>query len=176
MQGPSQYSSRELYWRQLIQLKTDSVYVRLYRDNRHKWVSGLGILRAIASSGGIAAWAIWRQYAFVWALIIAASQVADALREVFPFTRQYRAAGEYMLALDRLLIDAEMEWVKVFKGDYPDDDVLDRRRVLMTLQVEAQRKSFPNGLPPRNHTLQRVAEREAAAYLSGMYVEDRSND
>jgi hypothetical protein len=169
MQSPNQQSPRELYWRQLVQLKADSIYIRLYRDNRSKWVSGLGVLKAVASSGSIAAWVVWREYAFIWALIIAASQVADALKNVFPFSRQYHAAGEYMLALDRLLIDAEMEWAKVFKGDYPEDEVLDRRRALMTLQLEAQRKSFPNGLPPRSQFLQEVAEQEAATYLLNMY-------
>ncbi|HWE07139.1 MAG TPA: hypothetical protein VG274_10545 [Rhizomicrobium sp.] len=176
MQSPRQQSARELYWRQLAQLKADNVYIRLYRDDRSGWVSRLGILRAVASSGSIAAWAIWREYAFVWALVIAASQVADVLKDVFPFARQYQAAGEYMLTLDRLLIDAEMEWSKVFRGDYPEDDILDRRRVLMTLQLEAQRKSFPSGLPPRNQGLWEVAEGEAAAYLSKMYSTGERDD
>lgn len=74
-----------------------------------------------------------------------------------------------MLALDRLLIDAEREWAKVFKGDYPEDEILQRRRVRMTLQLEAQRKSFPSGLPPRSHSLREVAERDAAN-LSEMYA------
>jgi hypothetical protein len=76
---PNRERAREVYWRQLIHLKTDSVYTRLYRDNRATWVTRLGILKAVASSGGIGLWVIWKEYAFVWATIIAASQVADAL-------------------------------------------------------------------------------------------------
>jgi hypothetical protein len=161
--------ARELYWRQLAQLKADSIYMRLYRDNRARWVSGLGILKAVASSGSIALWAIWREYAFVWASIIAASQVADALKDVFPFTRQHKAASEHMLALDRLLIDAELEWTTVFSGNYPDDEVLNRRRALMMLEHEAIRKNFPDGLPRQNEVLREMAEREAAHYLSETY-------
>ena len=140
--APSTQRARELYWRQLTQLKTDSVYLRLYRDDRAKWVTRLGILKAVASSGGIAAWVIWKEYAFVWAAIIAASQVADALKEVFPFSRQHKAASEHMLTLDRLLIDAQLEWENVFSGHYPDDEIMNRRHKLMTLQHEAERRNF----------------------------------
>jgi hypothetical protein len=169
---PNPERARELYWRQLIYLKTDSVYMRLYRDNRAKWVTRLGILKAVASSGGIGLWVIWKEYAFVWATIIAASQVADALKDEFPFIRQHRAASEHMLFLDRLLIDAELEWQSVFTGRYTDDEVLNRWHKLRMLQHEAERKNFPTGTPPRNEALQEMAEREAADYLRAMYHTD----
>ncbi len=126
-------------------------------------------MKGVASSGGIGLWVIWREYTFVWASIIAASQVADALKDVFPFSRQHKASGEYMLALDRLLIDAELEWTKVFAGDYPDDEVLNRRHALMMLQHEAIRRNFPDGLPRQNDILREMAEREAADYLAKTY-------
>ncbi len=165
--GPQR--ARELYWRQLTQLKADSVYMRLYRDDRARWVRGLGVLKAVASSGGIALWVIWREYAFVWASIIAASQVADALKDVFPVSRQHKATSEHMLTLDRLLIDAELEWTRVGAGNYPDDEVNSRRHALMTLKHEAVRKDFPDGLPPQNATLREMAEQEAADYLLKTY-------
>jgi hypothetical protein len=126
-------------------------------------------LKAVASSGGIALWVIWREYAFVWASIIAASQVADALKDVFPFSRQHKATSEYMLTLDRLLIDAELEWTRVGAGNYPDDEVINRRHALMTLQHEALRKDFPDGLPPQNAALREMADLEAADYLLRTY-------
>jgi hypothetical protein len=173
--NPNPQRARELYWRQLTHLKTDSVYIRLYRDNRAKWVTRLGILKAVASSGGIGLWVIWKEYAFVWATIIAASQVADALNEELPFSRQHRTASEHMLFLDRLLIDTELEWESVFTGRYADDDILNRQHKLRMLQHEAERKNFPAGLPPRNEALQGMAEREAADYLRAMYHTDGSD-
>jgi hypothetical protein len=161
--------ARELYWRQLTQLKTESIYIRLYRDDRAKWVTRLGILKAVASSGGIAAWVIWKEYAFVWASIIAASQVADALKEVFPFSRQHKAASEHMLALDRLLIDSQLEWENVFSGHYPNDEIMNRRHKLMMLQHEAERRNFPDGLPSRNEALWITAQQEARVYLTSTY-------
>jgi hypothetical protein len=34
---------------------------------------------------------LWKQYAIVWGSIIAASQVTDALKDVFPFTKKHKA-------------------------------------------------------------------------------------
>lgn len=67
--------------------------------------TGLGALKAIASCMGIAAWAVWREYAFVWGVVIAASQVADALKDVFPFAKKHKAACEHGMSLERLFID-----------------------------------------------------------------------
>jgi hypothetical protein len=85
--GISPHRQQQLYWAQMVELKVAACYIRRYRDHLGKRVTALGTLRAVASSTSIAAWALWREYAFVWGVIIAASQVADALREVFPFTK-----------------------------------------------------------------------------------------
>jgi hypothetical protein len=83
------HRQQQLYWNQMIELKVAFGYIRRYRDARGRWVTGLGALKAIASSVGIAAWVIWKQYAFFWGAIIAASQLADALKDVLPFTGQH---------------------------------------------------------------------------------------
>ena len=72
------HRQQQLYWAQMVELKVAAAYIRRYRDYLGKRVTWLGTLRAIASSASIAAWALWKEQAFVWAAIIAASQVADA--------------------------------------------------------------------------------------------------
>jgi hypothetical protein len=97
MSEDATHRQQQLYWAQMIELKVASAYIRRYREYLGKWVTSLGVLRAIASSGGIAAWALWRQYAFVWATVIAASQVTDALRDVFPFIKKHKAASVHTI-------------------------------------------------------------------------------
>ncbi len=83
----------------MVEIKVAASYMRRDRDDLGVWVTRLGTLKAIASSGGIAAWVIWKEYAFLWAAIIAASQVADALRDVFPFAKTHKAAANTRLLL-----------------------------------------------------------------------------
>jgi hypothetical protein len=85
---------QRLYWNQLVELKVASVYIRLHRNRLARYDTLISTIRAVASSGGIAGWAIWHQFAFVWAVIIALSQVVDALKDVFPFSKRLKAAAD----------------------------------------------------------------------------------
>ena len=142
--------------------------MRLHRDSLAKWVTRLDVLKAIASSGGIAGWVIWRDYAFIWAAIIAAAQVADALKDVFPFSRLHKAASEHTSILNGLFIDAQLEWENIFSGRYNNDETIKRRHKLMKLQLEAERKNFPSGIAVKPAFVA-LAEREARDYLSATY-------
>jgi len=68
----------------MIELKVAVGYIRRRRDDLNKKVTAFGTLKAITSSGGVAAWAIWKEYSFLWGAIIAASQLADALKDESP--------------------------------------------------------------------------------------------
>ena len=151
-----------------MELKVASAYIRRYRDYLDHWVTGLGTLRAIASSGSIAAWALWREHAFVWAAIIATSQVADALRDVFPFIKRHKAASAHTLVLGSMFIDAQLEWENIFSGRYSDDQIMTRRHKLMKLQHDAERNNFPDGLAAREAPFAE-AQREAEEYFRNTY-------
>jgi hypothetical protein len=81
--------------------------------------------------------------------IIGASQVADALKGVFPFTKKHKAASGHTLTLGGIFIDAQLEWENIFSGLYTDDQIMNRRHKLMKLQHDAERTSFPEGLATR---------------------------
>jgi len=134
---PDLHRQQKLYWDQMFEVKVAASYIRLYRDSLDKWVTGLGAIKAIASSAGIAAWVIWKQYAFVWAAIIAASQVAVALKDVFTFAKKHKAASEHALVLAGLFIDVQLEWENIYSGRYSDEEIMKRLHQLRKLQFEA---------------------------------------
>src|SRR3984893_19524878 len=118
---PNPHRQQQLYWAQRGKLKVAACYIRHYRDNLGKRVTALGTVRAIASSGSIAAWALWKEHAFVWGAIIAASQVADALREVFPFNKKHKAASAHTITLGSIFIGAQVAGKSVFSVLYAHD-------------------------------------------------------
>ena len=152
----------------MVELRIATAYVRRYRDHLGKWTTGLGTVKAVASSGGIAAWAIWKEHAFVWGLIIAGSQVADALKDVFPFTKKQKAASEHKITLNSLFIDAQLEWESIFGGRYTDEEIAQRRHKLMKLQFDAEAKGFPDGLDVKQGLFD-LAQKEAQDYFRTTY-------
>jgi len=42
------HTQQQLYWQEIIKLKVASLYICRYRDHLGRWVTGLGVLKAIA--------------------------------------------------------------------------------------------------------------------------------
>jgi hypothetical protein len=124
------HRQQQLYWNQMIELKIAAAYIRRYRDDRGAWVKRLGILKAVASSSSIAGWLVWKDYAVVWAVIIGASQLADALKDVFPVNKIHKAASEHAVVLGSMFIDAQLEWESIFSGRYTDEQITKQRHKL----------------------------------------------
>lgn len=155
----------EQYWNEMVHLKAYAAYIALYRDSMGKWVTALSLLKALASSTGIAAWAIWQRYAFIWGGIIAASQLADALKDVFPFTKKFKAASDLCRTLDSLFIDTQLEWENVQSAHYSPDEIMKRLYRLRKLQLDAEQKNFPDGLAQKD-ALRDKAQHAAELYFS----------
>jgi len=158
------HRQQELYWRQLVELRVAANYVRLYRDDQASWINRVGIFRAIATSSTIAGWVIWKDYAFVWAIVLAISQLADATKDYLPNAKRQRAASELTVLLESLFIDARFEWEAISSGSMTNDDIMAGFRRLARLQLEAEQKHFPDGLPS-NPRMRMLAEQEASTYV-----------
>jgi hypothetical protein len=152
----------------MVKLKAANLYICSYRDYLGHWVTALATIRAIASSVSIAGWAIWHNLSFVWASIIAASQVADALKNVFPVAKRNKAAADLSTVLDNLFIDAQLEWDNIFSGKYTDDQIGTRLHKLRSLKLQAEHRNFPGGLSVRPK-IQAQAKEDATAYFRETY-------
>ena len=158
----------KLYWTKLFQLKVGAAYMRRYRDDLAKWITRFNALRAVASSTAIAGWAVVHTYDKIWGSIIAASQVADAMKDVVPLIKRQKATSELSLGLAALFIDAQIEWESIFAGKLTNDEITSRLRKLMKIQHDLEAKHFPNGLPERKD-LFRLAEAEAILYFKATF-------
>jgi hypothetical protein len=156
------------YWDQLVLLKVVACYVRRYRDEQAWWINRLGLFKAVVTSGTIGAWAVWKDYAFIWGILLGATQILDAAKEYLPQTRNRQSASEFVSALDSLIIDARFEWFAISAGQYQAAEIMDRWRKLAKLRNETEAKYFPDGLPA-NPDRQKLAEAEARAYFFEAY-------
>lgn len=80
----------------MVQIKAWIFYLDLYGEDSYKWEKRINIFGAIAASTSIAAWAICQQLSFVWSLIIAISQVLNAVKEFMPYSKRLKAIVPFM--------------------------------------------------------------------------------
>jgi len=168
------HRQQDLYLSEVLRLMVACEYMRRYRGILARRVTWFGALRATASSSAIAAWAVWQAYPMIWGGIIAGTQVADALKDVFPFTARHKAANDLVTSLEALLIETLYEAEGVYAGRLANEEITERRRKLMKLRHDADARHFPAGDLPERGDLLALAERAASTYYASIF-EPRAN-
>jgi len=164
----------DLYWKEMEELKAASICIRLCRNQLGFRVKVIDLIKAVASSGGIAGWVVWRDAPFLWSGLIAGAQLLDALKGAFPFARDYKAAGDLTVALELIFIDAQYEWERVYTSKIGNDAIMAARRKIQKLRLEAERRHFPEGFePPARFLL--MAAKDAGTDLTTLYSEANSD-
>lgn len=165
---PEPSPEQQDFLQELLQLKIAACYVRDYRNSLNRWVTSTAVVRAIAASGSIALWAVWQKYAFLWASIIAASQLADALRDVFPFSKRRKALSAWVRQLDRLFIFAQRDWADIAAGRCTEKQLCKLLHTLRSRKQTLEARYVPDGLV-KKQSLFEAAERETVAYFATRY-------
>lgn len=160
--------AQEIYWRGLFQLKADACYIRDYRNSLNKWVTSMATVRAVASAGSIGAWAVWKKYAFIWGSLIAASQVTEALKDVFPFYKRRRALSQWSKTLNRLFIDSQKIWEEIADGQYTNVQIRKLCHQLRSRKDRAEAKYIPDSLNRKNDLFKK-AQAEAENFFKSRY-------
>jgi hypothetical protein len=120
---------QQTYWNQLVLVKVVGCYVRRYRDEQAWWINRIGLFKAIVTSGTIGAWAIWKDYAFVWGVLLGIAQVLDAAKDYIPQTKHRRNASEFVSELESVIIDARFDWHSIFNGQCSAREIMERWRI-----------------------------------------------
>lgn len=156
------------YWQDFIQLKLDACYVREYRNHIGRIERGVATVRAVASSTSIAAWAIWQKHAIVWAAIIALSQLADALQDVFPFRKRRQSLSGWSNALNRLFVEAQRDWDRIAAGKVRDEKI-DALAHQLRLRMQRYEQTYiPDGLARKDKLFDK-AQSEMVSFLEARY-------
>ena len=169
-----------LYWRQMEQLKAAAVCSRLARNRYAGRVRTVEFVKAGASSGAIAAWfatdrlphwLLWLPpdtLKFAWGAVIAAAQLLDVFKHVFPFTKLHEQTAELTVALETLFIDTEDEWQKIYIGKIGESLIIDRLTKLKKAQLAIEKRYFPSGFAPSADLIEKATE-ETRTYFQLTY-------
>jgi|GEM_PF-1100510 hypothetical protein len=83
----------------------------------------VNIFLALASSGSIAAWAVWKEYPIIWSSIIATSQVVHTIKPYFPYNKIAKELNSRCLKLELLNNEYARMWNKIQRGKLTEDTI-----------------------------------------------------
>ncbi len=160
---------QQKYWNQLKELKVHVYYAQHYAVKQNKYDQIINIFLAISSSSSIAAWALWKEYQFVWAFIIAASQVVTAIKPLLPYKKRLSALNKLGDMLSLIALKAERDWYFVSEGKWNEELIHTKWADLKENALAAENKCLNGITLPKDKTVLSSAESEADIYLQSTY-------
>ena len=113
------------YWSSMTDKKYNLFYIQLHFNKVVMVNRAIKIIMAIASCSSIAAWTIWQQYAYVWGVIIAVSQVIGAINEFLPYQKRIEELSNLESEWSVVFLSMEKKWYSVANGKLTDNEIND---------------------------------------------------
>lgn len=161
---------QEQYWKELYQLKVHIHLIELLLERAERVDRVVKIILAVSSSVSIGAWAIWNHYSYVWAAIIATSQVLTAVRPFLPYSNRIKAYSPLIRELEELMIHSEYKWSAISNGELTTKQINKARFDLRCIKHKAIHKHIKTTIPT-DLKLQKKAEEIAVNYLMNFYYQ-----
>lgn len=159
---------QEQYWKELYQLKTHIGFIELQLERAESIDRALKIILAIASSSSIGAWVIWNHLSWIWAGVIAFSQVVSAINPYLPYKNRIKAYSSLLHELEELMIQAEFKWHAVAEGKLTATEI-NKARFEIRATKQRSLKKYINTTIPTDSKLHDKAEASATEYLKNFY-------
>ncbi len=164
-----------LYWNEMVQLKAHIFYMGYHCRSADRIDFWANCVTAIASSSSIAGWAIWQSYSFVWATVIAVSQVVTALKHLLPFATRKAATNHVCKDLEGLFVKTESDWYYVAEGMLTEEEIHKKTVAIKRGKLDVVQKHLATIVLPRNKGYEKRAAVEAADYFNTLYFKENGN-
>jgi hypothetical protein len=113
---------RDKIWASLCNMQFKEYYIDFQINMFQKYDRNINIFLAFTSSTSIAAWAMWKDYAFVWALIIAISQIITVIKPYFPYYKYVKELNIKYARIGNINIEFEKLWDSLKREKLTEDE------------------------------------------------------
>jgi hypothetical protein len=156
------------YWKEIYQLKVHIAFIELLLERSERVDRGLKIFLAVASSSSIGAWTIWTHLSWIWAAIIAGSQVINAIIQYLPYKSRIKTYSSLLNELEEIMIQGEFKWHAIADGRMTESEINEARFDIRSSKQKALKKYIHTTIPTDTE-LQDIAENSAMSYFNTFY-------
>ena len=111
---------RTKIWYNLVNSKFKCYYIGFIIDKYQKRSTSINLFLAITSLSSVSAWAIWDVLPWLWAIIIATSNILIAIKPYLKYDKKIKELNEKLAILESI----EIEYEKLFfELDYEKVDL-----------------------------------------------------
>lgn len=160
---------QERYWKKLTDKRYQLIYINEYYDRCVRLQRAINIFLALTTSGAIAAWAIWKEFPIVWAVIIAVSQVVTAIKPYLPYEKRIEAIYDVISQFSVICNEIEAKWFYVAKGTMAEEEINELYYSFEKRWTDIESKSLKGDSIKSNDKLAAIANEKKELYFSNQF-------
>lgn len=159
---------REQVWASFNNVKFKSFYMSGLLRRYQRMDRNINMFLAIASSGSIAAWAVWQKVPMLWATIVALSQVTMAVKPYVPYFKYVKELNSKGRELDVVIIRFEQLWHRI-QGKKLSDDEIEAEYFKLRADSSTLLSFSDDTILPRRKKVEDGANREMQTWLKAHF-------
>lgn len=105
----------------------------------------------------------------LWALVIAAAQLVQAMKDLTPWSRRLSALEHFQPDLRMLLLDIENSWDNLDIEDWSTEQIHSARAAFDLRYFELEQKYIGNTYFPRSERIEWAANEETETFFNNRY-------
>lgn len=152
----NQYQQK--YWEELYLTQYAIYYYNFYKEKYEKYDRNVKIFLSVSSSASIGAWTIWKNCGYLWGIIIAASQVINAIKHLFPWESKLKGLSGLLREYSKIYLKADSDLFLISEGYLTIEEINKRTSEIKQLKLDVQLKYLENITLPHNDKLRIKAE------------------
>lgn len=160
------------FWKELFQIKVQVIFVQGLWRRSERIERYIKMFLAIASSASVGAWIIWKELAWLWAAVVAVSQVLTTIQPLLPYAERQKKFALVLRDFELLFMASEFDWQSMSGGELSSKKINSLTEKLKRKKLEILHRHMPGDVFPTNVTLANEAEVEANSYFAYHYAVD----
>jgi hypothetical protein len=109
----------------------------------------------------------------LWSILIAGSQVLNAIRQYLPYKERLKSLSGLLNEFDELLVGVESKWLDMAAGELTETEIRKALLDFRTRKMKSIKKHFPDNTIPEDDELFCKAEDRALSYFDNFYPEEQ---
>lgn len=161
---------QQAYFNLMTQSRENIFFISEHISSADRWNTRINMVMAIASSSSIGAWIIWQKFSWMWASIIAVSQVVGAVKVHLPFKKRLSTLYTLSNHLEQLCLEIEKDFFLVFNGDLSEREIYSKTMKYKTDKAGIEQKYLSGIVLPEDESILTKARKKNKVYFDNLCV------
>ena len=157
---------QQRFWNQFFLLRYRIEFYRLYLTHCRRVNLGIKIFLKLTSTSGIAGWLVWGELGVLWAVLIGASQVIEAIKQYLPYEKNVPPLKAVIAALENLFIESDLVWYNVAESELTEKEIHQAMVKIKSSNIKLEEKFLTNIEVPHYKRFINKAEITSDTYFS----------